>query len=40
MARGGDRCGARALGDDVSFYQQQAHRAVKIVVGHEHEVIE
>jgi len=39
-ARRRDRCGARALRDDVSFHQQQAHRAVEIVVGDEHEVIE
>src|SRR5206468_3117385 len=38
--RGRDRRGARALRHEMSFYQQQPHRGVELVVAHEHEVIE
>src|SRR5437762_12912939 len=38
--RGRDRRGARALRHEMSFYQQQPHRGIELVVAHEHEVIE
>ena len=39
-ARSRQRCGPRALRDDVSFDEQETHRDVELLVGHEHEVIE